>query len=185
MNFDAEDAPGASVRITRAFKIGGKQYTAEMPKQTPWLDAYELFCKMDESRAAKERLEASDAHAIPTPDKVRLERIRDEYPDTATIVTTFVTGWDDPKTGLPRGGFLRWSLTAEDYAELIRLPHDLEPRAGRSRVDWMDLFNVSVWLLLEFEPQMTELAEQNGLKLPDKPRRRPPKTAARKTAARK
>lgn len=157
--FEAGDAPGLSTTdVTTTFDIGGKTYTARMPKQTPFLDAYKLWGRQDKARDAQERLARPDAAALTVEQRGNLEAALSDNPDIAEIIQTFITGKTDPITGHPTGGFFRWSISPADYDELIGLAYDRD-----STVDWLPLFGVALDLLLVFEEPMAKLAEESGL----------------------
>ena len=157
--FTDDDAPTIDPdKVTTTFELGGKTYTATMPKQTPWLDAYKLWGDMEAAAAAKKRLEDPTSSALSVHERARLQALVDANPHIWRIIEVFVTGWTDEHTGREHGGFFLWCVSPEDYQEIIKLPHD---RA--SRVDWTDIWNVALDLLLYFEEPMVALAEESGL----------------------
>lgn len=180
--FTDDDAPPIDPgKTTTTFELGGKTYTATMPKQTPWLDAYKLWADMDAAAMASKRLDEPSANALSVHERARLQALVDANPHIWRIIEVFVTGWTDEQTGRPHGGFLLWCLTPEDYAEIIALPHDRD-----SDVDWTHIWNVALDLLLHFEEPMVKLAEESGLnitRVQNRPQpRRGSATAAKSTA---
>jgi len=159
--FTDDDAPAVDPdKTTTTFELGGKTYTARMPKQTPWLDAYKLWGDMEAAAAAAKRLAEPSAAALSVHERARLQGLVDANPHIWRIIEVFVTGWVDEHTGRPHGGFFLWCVSPEDYAEIIALPHSRE-----SRVDWTDIWQVALDLLLEFEEPMVRLAEESGLNI--------------------
>lgn len=179
--FNDDDAPEIDPELaTTTFELGGKTYTATMPKQTPWLDAYKLWGDMEAAAVAKKRLEDPTSGALSVHERSRLQALVDASPHIWRIIEVFVTGWTDEQTGRPHGGFFLWCVSPEDYQEIIALPHD---RA--SRVDWTDIWNVALDLLLHFEEPMVKLAEESGLNVArvEPSNRRARRTAPKKAAA--
>lgn len=159
--FTDADAPALDPDlVTTEFELGGKTYTATMPKQTPWLDAYKLWGDMEAAAAAQKRLNEPSAAALSVHERARLQGLVDANPHIWRIIEVFVTGWSDEITGRPHGGFFLWCVSPEDYHEIIELPHNRE-----SRVDWTDIWNVALDLLLHFEEPMVKLAEESGLNI--------------------
>lgn len=159
--FADADAPALPAdKVTTEFELGGKTYTATMPKQTPWLDAYKLWGDMELAASAQKRLAEPSAAALSVHERARLQGLVDANPDITRIIETFVTGGIDERTGRPQGGFFLWCLTPEDYNEIIALPYNRD-----SRVDWTDIWQVALDLLLEFEEPMARMAEESGLNI--------------------
>lgn len=158
-SFADDDAPAIDPdKVTTTFELGGKTYNAVMPKQTPWLDAYKLWGDMEAAAAAQKRLAEPSATALSVHERARLQALVDNNPHIWRIIEVFVTGWTDEQTGRPHGGFFLWCVSPEDYQEIIALPHD-----RHSRVDWTDIWQVALDLLLYFEEPMVKLAEESGL----------------------
>lgn len=163
-DFPAADAPTPTgeARPTYRFAIGGRTFTAVCPKQTPYVDAQAMFERMDKATAAEERLASDDAAALPLAERSRLEALRDDRPGTDEIQRVFITGWRDDD-GLMHGGFLRWSLRAEDYSVIMRMP---QPDSGVD-VDVLDVFDLALELLDEFSPFIERQAQAAGWALPN------------------
>lgn len=159
--FTNDDAPETEPGLTTTtFELGGKTYQATMPKQTPWLDAYKLWGDMEAATAAQKRLEDPTAGALSVHERARLQALVDANPHIWRIIEVFITGWTDAQTGRPHGGFFLWCVSPQDYQEIIALPHNRD-----SRVDWTDIWNVALDLLLFFEEPMVRLAEESGLNI--------------------
>lgn len=159
--FTDDDAPALGDDVTTTtFELGGKTYTATMPKQTPWLDAYKLWGDMEAADAARKRLADPSATALSVHERARLQALVDANPHIWRLIEVFVTGWNDEQTGRQHGGFFLWCVSPEDYQQIISLPHD-----RNSRVDWTDIWQVALDLLLEFEEPMVKLAEESGLSI--------------------
>lgn len=180
--FNDDDAPAIDPdKVTTTFELGGKTYMATMPKQTPWLDAYKIWGDMEKAAAAAKRLQDPTAAALSVHERARLQGLVDANPHIWRIIEVFVTGWTDEQTGRPHGGFFLWCVSPEDYAEIIALPHDRD-----SNVDWTDIWQVALDLLLHFEEPMVAAAEESGLtieRVENRTTRRRATTASKKPAS--
>lgn len=117
--------------------LGGYAYTARCPKLVVWTDMASIIEEQAGSR--RERRRAGDTERADTP-RLTTDRIR---------LTQAMQH------------FLRGCLSAADWADL---EHDLgDPD---NDLDLPDLWAAGIKMVVEFEPDMREMAKQIGMKVP-------------------
>lgn len=147
-------------RPTTTITIAGRSYTARAPKVTVWFDALRMVEAQQIGHKALARLEA-ERETLSDAEQQELLEAANVSPSMDQLQAALISGSVDFASGRLKGGLLRRSLSAEEYAELEALLDDDD-----SDVDITDLYDGATQIREAFTQWFEERCSGMGLGVP-------------------